>query len=238
MSATDQVDPGRSRFNYATGTTLWFATVLVSQPCHEAPQFACTGFGLCHCNFVDERAWRDVFPSRAVRELGGLPARQGGTKAKLTTLPNQNSGFLLCVHAYAREGSFTVIFYSVSPFLARSRRHRKSSAIFPYRTHTSRQRKKGIRLPVPNQTLMVCVITAIDNALTLRRRNRRRVRLDKLARFFRNSPDMKPSIPLVLVIFALVLLCARSKHAGGKSATGRRLSRRQHGRRTGCAFES
>jgi len=72
VSATDQVDPGRSTFNYGTGTTLWFATVLVSQPCHEAPQFACTGFGLCHCNFVDERAWRDVFPSRAVLELGGF----------------------------------------------------------------------------------------------------------------------------------------------------------------------
>jgi hypothetical protein len=29
-------------------------------------------------------------------------------------------------------------------------------------------------------------------------------RLDKLARFFRNSPDMKPNIPPVLIIFALV----------------------------------
>src|SRR5438132_2091781 len=29
-------------------------------------------------------------------------------------------------------------------------------------------------------------------------------RLDKLARFFRNSPDMKPSIPPVLITFALV----------------------------------
>src|SRR5882762_3187824 len=34
------------------------------------------------------------------------------------------------------------------------------------------------------------------------------------------------------------LLCARPKHAGRKSATGRRLSRRQHGRRTKRPFGS
>jgi hypothetical protein len=35
-------------------------------------------------------------------------------------------------------------------------------------THTSRQRKKGIRFPLPNQTLMVCLVMVIEQRLTLR----------------------------------------------------------------------
>ena len=56
-------------------------------------------------------------------------------------------------------------------------------------------------------------------------------RLDKVARFFRNSPDMETRISPVLITFALVCLALGAKRASGQSRAGRWLSRQQHSRR-------
>src|SRR6266481_3236557 len=57
-------------------------------------------------------------------------------------------------------------------------------------------------------------------------------RLDNLAKFFRNSPDMKTSIPPVLIIFALICFALLPRAQAVSPAPRWRLSRRQHSRGT------
>ena len=103
MSATDQVDRGLiTLLGLHFGLLqFWFLNLATKHRNLRVRALDCVTAILSM-----NELWRDVFPSRAVRELGGLPARQGGTKAKLTTLPNQNSGFLLAfTRARARARS-------------------------------------------------------------------------------------------------------------------------------------
>ena len=112
-----------------------------------------------------KRAWRGVFLSRAVLELGGLPARQGGTKAKLTTLPNQEF-WLPALRSRVRARGLVHGYFlrRESLFLFRTfEEAQKIFGDFPIRDAYEPPTEKGNSSPGPNQTLMVCV-TAIDNA--------------------------------------------------------------------------